>query len=191
MNLAIRSKSEVPSALRPTQTRRIDDEPNMFYNVESCNMDLSAIAGTSNQNATSDDGHIAINFNKVGTSQQNVRIDEEHKIGKSVQNLTVDGVRSRQQNAPVDEEHIANATCFNENAFFQMVRTTTTMNLFTLLYLMNFIPVVILGMVYHNCNVDTSECDYFLYLFNLFFPIRIVGLLVLSLIALQRLSNYD
>ena len=71
------------------------------------------------------------------------------------------------------------------------ITNATTMNLFTLLYLMNFIPVVILGMVYHNCNVDNGECDDFLHIFKLFTPVRIFCLLFLSLVVLKRLSSID
>ena len=174
VNLGVPSKSEVPSALRPTEIRRINEEPNIFYRVGSDNRELSAEAGPSQRNAANDEQNITIIFNKNGARKLNYGIDELNQ--------------QNQQNPTFGEQTTSSCT---ENEFFQMVKTTTTMNLFTLLYLMNFIPVVILGMVYHKCNVDTGQCDNFLHLFKLFAPVRIFCLLFLSILALKRLSNTE
>jgi hypothetical protein len=94
-----------------------------------------------------------------------------------------------QQNAiTVEDETVV---CLNQTEFFKMLKTTKTMTLLTLILVVGFLPSVILGMVHHNCSVDTGDCENFIFLVNKFSPIRLVGLLVLYMVVLKRLNKEE
>ena len=59
--------------------------------------------------------------------------------------------------APVDEEQAD--IQFKTSAFFQMLQTSTTMNLLNLIFIFGLVPTVIHGMANHNCkSVWVLQC---------------------------------
>ena len=127
--LPLQTISRPPRDLRPMMTRRVDDNPNMFFRVETlCSVEEVAQA------------------------------DPEHA-----------GINSK------------------SNEFFQMVKTTTTMNLLTLIFTVCYVPTVIHGIVNYNCKLSNGECDNYLRQFWLFRALHFVCIIVQSLVVLKRL----
>ena len=44
-----------------------------------------------------------------------------------------------------------------------MVETTTTMNLLTLAFVIGFVPDVVPGTVFHDCDEGGDECERFVF----------------------------
>ena len=128
-----------------TQIRRLDSNPNMFYQVDS------GIVAKTRENPT-----------------------RQTHAGPMRAWL------------PVAKEQF---TVLNETEFYLMVKDTTTMTILTLLQLSNFLPYVISGMVYHNCSVDSGECDNFVVLYRMFTPVRVLNFLVQSVVVIKRLMG--
>ena len=87
-----------------------------------------------------------------------------------------------------DEEESTHG-CFNDQEFFLMLKTTTTMNILTLIFVLGFLPQVILGMVYHNCHVGSGDCENYFRLNRLFTPLRLVCLIVQDLVVMKRIMK--
>ena len=127
--LPLKTISKPPRDLRPMMTRRVDDNPNLFFRVET-QSPLEEVA-------QADPEHAGIN-------------------SKSIE-------------------------------FFQMVKTTTTMNLLTLIFTVCYVPTVIHGIVNYNCKLSNGECDNYLRQFWLFRALHFVCIIVQSLVVLKRL----
>ena len=129
------------------QIRRLDRDPNMFYQLES------DIVEKTRENPT--------------------RRTDEGPMHAWL---------------PVAEQQF---TVLNETEFYLMVTNTTTMTILTLLQLSNFLPYVISGMVYHNCSMDSGECDNFIVLYRIFTLVRVLNFLVQSVVVIKRLMGND
>ena len=136
---SIRPTAQTRPTEMPMETRRIENQPYMFYHIESVRRDMYAEAGPS-------------------------------------------------QESPTNNED-KNVACLKEKEFVLKVQNITTMNLLTLLFVIGFIPHVILGMVYHNCRVGTGECENYAIFFASFDLLRLIGLFCMEMVTLKRLMT--
>ena len=74
-----------------------------------------------------------------------------------------------------------------DNFIFLTVKKTTTMNLLALLFAIEFLPDVVLGLVFFNCEHNDSDCAQFLLWFLPFGLVKSISLLVVIIVALKRL----
>ena len=86
---------------------------------------------------------------------------------------------------PFDEEEAD--IQFQSSEFFKMLKATTIMNLLTLIFSVALFPIVIHGMLNHNCKVINGECDTFSDKFVFYSSLQFLCLLLQSVVVLKRL----
>ena len=85
--------------------------------------------------------------------------------------------------------HTSSSNMFQEenNFIFLTVKKTTTMNLLALLFAIEFLPDVVLGLVFFNCEHNDNDCAQFLLWFLPFGLAKSISLLVVIIVAMKRL----
>ena len=74
-----------------------------------------------------------------------------------------------------------------QDNIFSMVKTTTTMNLLTLAFVIGFVPDFVLGTVFHDCDEGGHECEKFVFWFGAIGFVKVLYLFVVDIVALKRL----
>ena len=73
-----------------------------------------------------------------------------------------------------------------QETIFSVVKTTTTMNLLTLAFVIGFVPGAVLSIVFGDCE-GRNECERFPFWFGAFNSVTVVYLFVVDIVAIKRL----
>ena len=83
------------------------------------------------------------------------------------------------------QQHLDNTQ--EQETIFSIVKTTTTMNLLTLAFVIGFVPDFVLGTVFHDCDEGGHECEKFVFWFGAIGFVKVLYLFVVDIVALKRL----
>ena len=125
--------------------------------------------------------HVSVQSSSQEKHNQNVKETKRSTIGPEMSQLVNTTIAFNPLVNLIEQAE----TCFDEEAFIQMLKKTATINLMTCMFLVSVVPIVILGMLNSNCDQGRGDCDSFVYYYQIVGYFRIAAFIAQIVIVVK------